>query len=206
MPSEHRYVVRNLWNSIVDAQNAVPILKAQIDAHTTAIAANTTAINNSTASETVVPSSPLTIGFVNNQTGNTSYTTFPSDYGSCIVLNDASPIAVTLTAETTIQLPWYATFLNLGTGTATLTPASGTISYYGNIAAASMPILQGFYATVGFDGTNFWADSIPIATSLTFGAVKPDNSSITISGGVISAVGGGGAGLDFSQVFELMGG
>ncbi len=33
---------------------------------------------------------------------------------------------------------------------------------------------------------------LPEATSATFGIVKPDNSTITISGGVISAVGGGG--------------
>jgi hypothetical protein len=113
----------------------------------------------------VVPSSPLTIGFVNDQTGNTSYTTFPSDYGSCIVLNDASPIAVTLTAETTIQLPWYATFLNLGTGTATLTPASGNISYPGNLAAASMPVATGQIGFVWFDGTNFQADVLSVAGS-----------------------------------------
>jgi hypothetical protein len=69
-----------------------------------------------------------------------------------------------------------------------------------------MPIIQGFYSIVAFDGTNFWADSLPIATSLTFGAVKPDNSTITIAGGVISAVGGGGSALDFSQGFMLMGG
>jgi hypothetical protein len=171
MPPEHQYVIRNLWNSVTDAQNAVPILKAQIDAHTTSIAANTTSINNNTASETVVLSSPLTIGFVNDQTGNTSYTTFPSDYGSCIVLNDTSPIAVTLTAETTIQLPWYATFLNFGTGTATLTPASGNISYPGNLAAASMPVATGQIGFVWFDGINFQADVLSLSSGGTITGV-----------------------------------
>lgn len=33
---------------------------------------------------------------------------------------------------------------------------------------------------------------MPVATNTTFGAVKPDNSTITVSGGVISSVGGGG--------------
>ena len=172
MPPEHQYVIRNLWNSVTDAQNAVPILKAQIDAHTTSIAANTTAINNNnTASQTVIPSSPLTIGFVNDQTGNTSYTTLPSDYGSCIVLNDASPIAVTLTAETTIQLPWYASFLNFGTGTATLTPASGNISYPGNLAAASMPVATGQIGFVWFDGINFQADVLSLSSGGTITGV-----------------------------------
>lgn len=32
---------------------------------------------------------------------------------------------------------------------------------------------------------------LPVATSSTFGAVKPDNSTVTISGGVLSATGGG---------------
>jgi len=166
-----QYVIRNLWNSVTDAQNAVPILKAQIDAHTTAIKANTTAINTSTASQTVIPSSPLIIGFVNDQTGNTSYTTLPIDYGACIVLNDASPIAVTLTAETTIQLPWYASFLNFGTGTATLTPASGNISYPGNLAAASMQITTGQIGFVWFDGINFQADLLSLSSGGTITGV-----------------------------------
>lgn len=37
------------------------------------------------------------------------------------------------------------------------------------------------------------AADLPLATTSLFGAVKPDNTTITISGGVISAVGGGGA-------------
>jgi len=177
-----QYVIRNLWNSVTDAQNAVPILKAQIDAHTTAIKANTTAINNNITTETVNlgSSSANNIGFVNDQTGNTSYTTFPSDYGSCIVLNDASPIAVTLTAETTIQLPWYATFLNFGTGTATLTPASGNISYPGNLAAASMPVATGQIGFVWFDGINFQADVLSLSSG---GTITGVTAGIGLTGG-----------------------
>ena len=172
MPPQQQYVIRNLWNSVTDAQNAVPILKAQIDANKSAVTAVTNTVNNNnTASQTVIPSSPLIIGFVNDQTGNTSYTTLPSDYGSCIVLNDASPIAVTLTAETTIQLPWYASFLNFGTGTATLTPASGNISYPGNLAAASMPVATGQIGFVWFDGINFQADVLSLSSGGTITGV-----------------------------------
>ena len=41
-------------------------------------------------------------------------------------------------------------------------------------------------------------EALPTATSSALGLVKPDNSSITISGGVISAAGGGGAGSSVS--------
>jgi len=40
----------------------------------------------------------------------------------------------------------------------------------------------------------------PIATSSTFGLVKPDNTTITISAGVISAVGGSGAATVFNVI------
>lgn len=206
MPPQQQYVIRNLWNAVFDAQSAIPILKTQIDANKSAISTTNETVNNNSSSETIIQVVGSDYGTVNNQTGNTVYATAQSDAGGFVILSDASPIAVTLTAAPVITIPWACSFLNLGAGTATLTPASGTISYYGHIAAASMPIIQGFYSIVAFDGTNFWADSLPIATSLTFGAVKPDNSTITIAGGVISAVGGGGSALDFSQGFMLMGG
>lgn len=46
------------------------------------------------------------------------------------------------------------------------------------------------------------ASLLPLATSSTFGAVEPDNSTITISAGVITAVGGGGgiSGLTTGQL------
>jgi hypothetical protein len=67
-----------------------------------------------------------------------------------------------------------------------LTPIDGTISYTGNLAAASMPIEQGYAGAVVYDGTDFWADAIPIATLSQFGLVKPDGVTIDISAGVIS--------------------
>jgi hypothetical protein len=151
-----QYVIRNLWNSVTDAQNSVPILKAQIDAHTKAIAANTTSINNNSSSQTIIQQISNSIGTVNNQTGNTTYATTQADAGAFIVLSDASPIAVTLTAAPVIQLPWEASFLNLGVGLATLTPASGTIN-----GLASLTLPQNGYVTVSFDGTNFWLGPPP---------------------------------------------
>ena len=99
------------------------------------------------------------------------------------MLDDASPVAVTLAVLASmpgIQLPWWAVFLNLGAGTVTLTPATGTISYAGNIGAGSMPIATGLFSLVYFDGADFWAAT--------------------------SSAGGGSSPGDFSQVFMLMGG
>jgi hypothetical protein len=109
----------------------------------------------STSSETIITQASTIIGFVNNQTGATSYATQQSDYGMLIVLNDASPIAVTLTAAPVITLPWYATFLNLGTGIVTFTPASGSLN-----GGSTLPP-NGFVA-ISFDGTNFWLGPPPV--------------------------------------------
>jgi len=98
---------------------------------------------------------------------------------------------------------------------------TSTISYPGNLAASSMPLASGLAAMISFDGNSWWGVLIPIgggtgtvtsvtgtlpivstggttpvisvnkATSSTFGVVEPDNSTITISAGVISAVGAG---------------
>jgi len=163
MPPQQQYVIRNLWNSVTDAQNAVPILKAQIDAHTTSIAANTTSINNNTASETIIQQIAGSVGTVNNQSGNVTYATTQADASAFIILSDASPVAVSLTGNPVISLPWACVLINEGVGLVTATPASGTISYSGNLAAASLPLPQYFAAFIAFDGTNFWAVIVPIA-------------------------------------------
>jgi hypothetical protein len=135
--------------AINDLQQAIPALKSQIDALKPGTSSTSTTENVTNNSETVISAANV-IGSVNNQTGVTSYATAQSDYGAFILLSDASPIAVTLTAAPVITLPWYATFINSGTGTATLTPASGTIQ--GN---ANFPLYGGQFVTVAFDGTNF---------------------------------------------------
>lgn len=159
-------------DAITDLQQAIPSLKGQIDAlKTTTTGTAATTQNITTAAENIVIQ-PETIGTVNNQTGNTAYATQQSDYGAFILLNDASAIAVTLTTDTSIQVPWFATVINYGAGTATLTPASGTISYPGNLSAASLPIPTGIGATIVYDGTVFWA--------VLFGAAAPSGLIQTI--------------------------
>lgn len=167
MPPQQQYVIRNLWNSVTDAQNAVPILKAQIDAHTTSIKANTTAINTSTASQTVIQQIAGSVGTVNNQSGNVTYATTQADASAFIILSDASPVAVSLTGAPVIQLPWACFMFNENTGLVTVTPASGTISFPGSLSAASMTIPQYFGAVIFFDGTNFYAILFPVSPQNT---------------------------------------
>ena len=54
---------------------------------------------------------------------------------------------------------------------------------------ADIPNLDASKITTG----TFAAGQVPVATTAAFGAVKPDGTTITISGGVISSAGGGGA-------------
>lgn len=111
------------------------------------------------------------VGQVNNLTGLVSYMTQAGDNGALIVLSDASPIAVTLAAG---SVPYFVMVANLGSGTATLTPAAppsgtSTISYAANPGAASMPLLGGYGAIIGFDGNNWFALTEPLVP-ITIGA------------------------------------
>lgn len=99
---------------------------------------------------------------VNNQSGVTSYATQSGDDGVLIIFSDASAIAVSLTTQTP---PWSCFISNQGTGTVTLTPAVGTIN-----GAANLGILSSYCALVAFDGTNWWAATLPIVP-VTFSAV-----------------------------------
>jgi hypothetical protein len=106
-----------------------------------------------------------TVGGVANHSGVTSLTTVAGEYGSLLVLNDASPVAVTLSTQSP---PWFCWFTNLGAGVATLTPAAGTID-----GAASIYLTQYESAIVAFDGTNWFAGTTPVFP-LTFTAVPTE--------------------------------
>jgi len=157
MPSETQYVIRNVWNCITDLQSAVPVLKNQIDAvkSSAATTATTVASNASTPTQTIIQNISPTLGYLNNQVGQASYQTKQSDNGGFVLLNNSSPIAVTLAQTFSmpgIVLPWYCTIINEGTSPATLTPVSGTIN-----GAASFSLTGGRATTVVFDGSNFFA-------------------------------------------------
>lgn len=92
---------------------------------------------------------------VNNQSGVTSYSTVSGDDGTLIVFSDASPIAVALTSQSP---PWSCFATNLGTGTATFTPAPGTIN-----GGATFLLAANYTALIAFDGTSWWAAGAQLA-------------------------------------------
>src|SRR5271156_344072 len=89
----------------------------------------------------------LGLGYVNDQTGETSYVTTMGDNGVLLILDDASPIAVSLV---TTGAPYFLFITNSGAGTATLTPTTGTVN-----GGASLTLLANQTVIVACDGTNW---------------------------------------------------
>lgn len=85
---------------------------------------------------------------VNAQVG-TTYTVQPSDYGQLVTFTNSSAVAVTLPAATSFTtFNFYPS--NLGAGTVTITPASGTIN-----GKSTLVLTTGQGAQVVSDGTNW---------------------------------------------------
>ena len=146
---------RAAFQGIQDLQQAVGALNTKMTSSSSS-PSGTTIINETSFAETVIAASTV-IGTVNNQTGVTAYSTLQSDYGAFLIFNDASPVAVTLSTLSTspaIALPWFASFINSGTGTVTLTPATGLIE-----GGATFQIHASNAITVVFDGTNFYVEA-----------------------------------------------
>jgi hypothetical protein len=159
-----REAIRANDKSITDLNSSIVELKSQITAAQQNAASATTVTENVTTEE-IAPSQWIGFGTVNNQTGATSYATLQSDDGALLILSDASAVAVSLTKLT---VPFLLFAVNWGAGLVTLTPASGTISSIGNLAAANLTLKQGYSAMIVFDGTNWWAETLPVVpTSFT---------------------------------------
>jgi hypothetical protein len=179
--------LRRVFNTLNDHDQAINTVYANGTSSTTTTNTATTTSTSSSTSSGVTSFNGNTgditffsnLGTIDNQTGVTSYTTQTSDGGAFLIINDSSAIAITLNFN--VSAPWYTTIYNMGTGTATLTPTSGNVNN-----TTSVLLYGGSFALVFFDGTNFWATLIPIATTSQFGLVKPDGTTIDISSGVIS--------------------
>lgn len=149
-------------DAITDLQQAIPSLKAQIDAKaSTSSTASTSSASTITepqvaniAQVEALAQISSTFGKVNSQTA-TAYTPQQSDYAGLITLNNASATSITLDGST-LPTQWFSSMENLGPGTATLTPATGTITYPANIGASSMPLAAGNSVFLYFDGTDWW--------------------------------------------------
>lgn len=143
------------------AISAFNLLFDAIQDHDTAIVAvNKKVTTPATTPAAVAPStpssssSPSSLGLVNVQTG-TTYATMLTDNGGLLVLSNAAPVAVTLSA--TVAAPWFMSVVNLGSANAVFTPSSGTIN---NVSSLTLGPNGG--AFIYFDGTSFWAPFIPI--------------------------------------------
>jgi hypothetical protein len=153
--------------SITDLNSAIVELRSQITAAAQKTPTTTTT-TEAVTTEQIAPSQWIGFGTVNNQSGATSYATLQSDDGALLILSDASAVAVTLN---TLTVPFLLFAVNWGAGLATFTPASGTISSIGNLAAANMTLKQGYSAMIVFDGTNWWAETLPVVPVTTAAVV-----------------------------------
>lgn len=97
-------------------------------------------------------SSEVVLGAVDAQTG-TSYTIANTDRNKLVTLSNASAIAVTL--PTTLGASFTVAIQNIGAGSATLTPSSGTVNGAANIILTGGTGSTGQGAWLFFDGTNW---------------------------------------------------
>ena len=138
----------------MDVNQAIRALKSQVDAiqPTTTLAGTTTEILN-TVTNTVVDAL-AGLGTVNDQTGQTAYTTQSGDAGALLILNDASPVGSFFGTPQRLPAPFALFITNFGAGVATLTPTSGTIN-----GGASLTLLQNQSIWLVFNGTNWLSDA-----------------------------------------------
>jgi hypothetical protein len=112
-------------------------------------------------SQAVFPGGDLFFGGVNAQ-GLTTYTFVNTDENKVVTLSNASAIAVTLPVATTTGFTAGAVFdvLNLGVGTATITPTTSTIN-----GATTLVLTTGQSARISSNGTNYFAEVGATSTS-----------------------------------------
>jgi len=148
-PEETTLNLRLLFTGHGDNNQAIVALKSQLDTLSTTVATAAANVATSTAKTVTVTQIAgfSNLGVVNDQSGQTAYTVQGTDSGSLVVLNDASPIAVTL--NSTVVLPYFVFLANQGTGTATMAASSGVIN--GTTAIPGASSVMAFY-----DGANWW--------------------------------------------------
>lgn len=93
------------------------------------------------------------IGGVDHRT-TTTETIGAADQTQLVTLSNSGAIAVTL--DSTVPNYFFCAVMNIGTGTATLTPSSGMIEFDGALHA-SIALVTGQTAVLYFDGTNWYA-------------------------------------------------
>ena len=144
----HRYAFQGL----VDLNQAVATLTGKINSIKTG--STTTVVSGGGASSTIINGTNFPgLGGSRDLTGLTSYTNLNADNGILLLINDASPVAVTL--DSGMPIPYFLFATNFGAGSATFTPSSGTIN-----GSASFTLPQNFFSMIVFDGTNWHASTL----------------------------------------------
>ena len=177
-PAEIHRLFTLAFQKIGNHATAFGIQQAKINAIKSGM--STTIVESSGGGGSVVPSTPGGIP-VNNQSGQTSYATASTDDGALIVFSDASAIAVSLTSQSP---PWSCFIMNqsaLGGGTATLTPASGTIN-----GAATLDVPPSYGVIVAFDGSSWFALTMPVVPVGNAGAAHQWIASYDAATGVFA--------------------
>lgn len=124
------------------------------------------------------------VGGVNNQIGESSYTTQQSDNGVKVLMGSASPATVNLNAGVTT--PWFTFIGNDSSATVSLVPTAGSLLGQNYVA-------PGFFGMVFFDGANFWSEGTPIASDSSLGVVQGNGVTIHVdSSGTIQTLGATG--------------
>lgn len=141
-----------------------------------------------------------TVTYTSSQTASTS------DNGKLVQMNCSSACAYTLPTSQP-STSWNANVQSIGSTTATIALGSGVTYNGASLVPAlnqyrAIPIYANTATSTDYDGqiplavtapvtltasTNAATIAVPTATSSTAGLVQPDNTTITISGGVITA-------------------
>lgn len=154
--------IQNNVNGLVDVNQALVALTTRIDAIKGG-ASNVVAASGGSSSIVINGSTFAGAGGVNDQTGVTTYALVAHDNGILLILNDASPVAVSLNSG--LATPYFLFITNKGAGAVTLTPSSGLVN-----GAASLVMNQHETLMAVFDGTN-WLTSDLLVLAQTFTAV-----------------------------------
>lgn len=187
--------IRWAFNGLTNHEQAFAALNTKVNAATPTTSTVSTPATATTTAENVTINEPGTVtgGVVNNQTGVTSYIIQQSDNAGLVVLNDASPIALSLV--TALTVPFYTTITNAGSSTATLTPTTGQVN---NNATLTVPGMS--FATLFLDGTNWWADEPGTSTGAVTQIIAGTGVTISpVSGVGIVTINSTGTGSNFAD-------
>lgn len=109
------------------------------------------------------------VGFDANPQTGTTYTVLTDDFHKIVTQSNGSASAYTLPqAGASFPDKWFFIFLNLGAGTATITPTTSTIN-----GAASMAFAEGEGAIIVSDGTNYTA--LKFIANASAGSIADDS-------------------------------